>query len=398
MKIFVCFAVCFSVVFGIDPRQVNENKQHVTIWKSILELPVCEEVRRLCGSLSDNSDFLVLECIQSIDPGSLARISADCQHIIWERTHELIDNQHVKNLLAGACQEDLNRFKCSVDVPPGGYLKCIVNNREEIQNPICISFVVRLENIAFSDYRWIQSFLEHCEPFVKKLNCGRLDGDTLGQAATIACLQSHQNIIQDPCKSEILKLSEIQADNIKLDRQLYVDCAEDHLRYCQQFTPGTGRVFTCLLQLRQDKLRPQCKKSLLRRQKLITQDYRISKNFMRSCREDIKKHHCRKQTSTDRNIRLAQVLLCLESVGKNGTALDPECEAEMMDHRKMLMEDFRLSPEIVENCKTEIASICNGLEAGGKTIHCLMEHARKRKKNRISDVCERAVSIYTYHT
>lgn len=79
---------------------------------------------------------------------------------------------------------------------------------------------------------------------------------------------------------------------------------------------------------------------------------------------------------------------------KNSTTLDQECEVEMMDHRKMLMEDYRLSPEIVDGCKGEIERFCNGLEAGGKTIHCLMEHARMRKNNnRIGDVCQRAVSV-----
>lgn len=119
---------------------------------------------------------------------------------------------------------------------------------------------------------------------------------------------------------------------------------------------------------------------------------------MRACKEDVKKTHCRRQTSSDKNIRLAQILLCLENVAKNGTALDADCEAEMMDHRKMLMEDYRLSPEIVDGCKAEIEGFCNGLEAGGRTIHCLMEHARFGKKrkdaqDRTGDVCQRAVSI-----
>lgn len=396
MKIFWCFVVViFGVVSGIpNPRRIEQTKEIVNRRKSILDEPVCDEVVKLCGSLSENNDFLVLECIQSLHPASLNRINTTCQNVIWQHTLDLINNQNVKNLLYGVCQADLNRFKCEVDAAAGAYLKCVVNNREEIQNTSCINLVLRLENIVFSDYRYIQNFLEHCESDVHKLNCGRLDGDSLGQASTIACLQTHQNVIQETCKNELLRLAEIQAENIKLDRQLYADCADDHLRYCQDFTPGSGRVFTCLFQLRQDKLRPQCKKSLLRRQKLIAQDYRISKNFMKACREDIKKYHCRKQTSsTDRNIRLAQVLLCLENAGKNGSALDPECEEEMIDHRKMLMEDYRLSPEIVDSCKQEISTFCNGLEARGKTIHCLMEHARLRKKqHRIGDVCQRAVS------
>lgn len=249
MKTFLCFLLVFGVVFGADYRRTNQNQENGGKRKSIVDEPACDEVRRICGSLSENNDFLVLECVQSLDPASMARINTNCQNIIWQHTRELIDNRNVKGLLDGACQHDLERFKCSEGTPAGGYLKCVVSNREEIQNAACISLVLRLENIAFSDYQWIQSFLEHCEADVKALNCGRLDVDSLGQSSTLVCLQTHQNAIQDTCRREVLKLSEIQADNIKLDRQLYKDCAEDHMRYCQQFTPGTGRVFTCLLQV-----------------------------------------------------------------------------------------------------------------------------------------------------
>lgn len=64
----------------------------------------------------------------------------------------------------------------------------------------------------------------------------------------------------------------------------------------------------------------------------------------------------------------------------------------MIEHRKLLMEDYRLSPEIVSRCSDDITKYCTGLEAGGKTIHCLMEHSRpKRRKNRVSPPCQRAV-------
>lgn len=69
----------------------------------------------------------------------------------------------------------------------------------------------------------------------------------------------------------------------------------------------------------------------------------------------------------------------------------------MTEHRRMLLEDYRLSPEIVSHCSNDILEYCNGLEAGGRTIHCLMEHSRpKRRKDRVSPPCQRAVSIITF--
>ncbi|GJQ66994.1 hypothetical protein Trydic_g7986 [Trypoxylus dichotomus] len=212
------------------------------------------------------------------------------------------------------------------------------------------------------------------------------------QANTIICLQDHFSQIEGECRKELIKLTEIQADNIKLDRQLYLSCADEQMHYCRQFPPGSGKVFKCLMQHYDEHLTDKCRNHLLRRQRMISEDYRISKGLMRACKEDIKRAHCRRQTSDDKSIRLAQVLLCLENIMKNGTRVDSECEAEMRDHRKILMEDYRVSPEIVDGCSLDIKRFCSDLEVGGKTLHCLMEHARgKNSKKRIRDTCMRAL-------
>lgn len=123
-------------------------------------------------------------------------------------------------------------------------------------------------------------------------------------------------------------------------------------------------------------------------------NYRMSKGMVRSCKEDIRKYHCRKGVVNDKDVRLAQILLCLENVLRNdSTKLSPECTTEMTDHRRMLMDDYRLSPELMQNCANDITSLCRGIDAGGKTIHCLMEHARprKRKDKRISAQCQKSL-------
>lgn len=79
-----------------------------------------------------------------------------------------------------------------------------------------------------------------------------------------------------------------------------------------------------------------------------------------------------------------------------GTKVSRDCHLEMIEHRKILLEDYRLSPEIVTHCSDDIVKFCNTLEVGGKTIHCLMEHTRlKRRKGRISPQCQRAVSWFS---
>lgn len=140
----------------------------------------------------------------------------------------------------------------------------------------------------------------------------------------------------------------------------------------------------------------RCQNQLFYDQKTMVQNYKNSKGLVRACKEDIRKYRCRKGIVDDKDVRLAQILLCLENVGRNESAtLSNECSIEMTDHRKMLMEDYRLSPELMQNCASDITTLCKGVEAGGKTIHCLMEHARPRKRRdkRISVPCQKSLEI-----
>ena len=43
-----------------------------------------------------------------------------------------------------------------------------------------------------------------------------------------------------------------------------------------------------------------------------------------------------------------------------GSEVAPECQAELLDLRKQLMEDFSITPELVKGCETEITQHCDG--------------------------------------
>ena len=64
--------------------------------------------------------------------------------------------------------------------------------------------------------------------------------------------------------------------------------------------------------------------------------------------------------------------------------------------RRSLLEDYKISPNIVTACDLEIKNYCgNGLQREGKTLHCLMDLARP-KKNEISNDCKGEVKIVPY--
>uniref|UniRef100_A0A8C4S3K1 Golgi apparatus protein 1 n=1 Tax=Erpetoichthys calabaricus TaxID=27687 RepID=A0A8C4S3K1_ERPCA len=90
---------------------------------------------------------------------------------------------------------------------------------------------------------------------------------------------------------------------------------------------------------------------------------------------------------------------CNESVPADfsGRTVSGECQGEMLDYRRMLMEDFSLSPEIVLNCRGEIEHHCSGLHRKGRTLHCLMRVGRGEKGN-LGAVCQQALQTLIQET
>ncbi|CAL7951690.1 unnamed protein product [Xylocopa violacea] len=354
-----------------------------------------QKLNRLCGDMSKNTDeLMLLECIQNLKPTEVSGIDDECRQAIWDYISNITNNVNMERLARRTCGQELDSLKClNPDNKHGAYLSCLIDQRENVKNPECIDYIQRLEWIAFSNFR-ITPFFSDCENDIKKFKCDKVQPyRDISQGQILACLQEHVNELQLQCKRHILHVSEIQAENINLDRQLYLACEEDLTKLCPNVRPGSGQVYKCLMQHKMDRsMTSLCQEQLTRRGKLIASDYKVSKGLVKACKDDIKSNHCRRPAYEDKNIRLAQILLCLESAAKNGSKIDRDCQAEMFDHRKLLMEDYRLSPEIVDGCATDITTFCNSLEIGGATIHCLMEHTRtKKKKSRVSSRCQRAL-------
>ncbi|KAG8034414.1 hypothetical protein G9C98_007490 [Cotesia typhae] len=363
---------------------------------NFIEDPKCrDDVKRLCGAMDNsNDDLFMLECVQTFKPNEVAAINEGCQHVLWTHIVNLTKNENIQRLIRKACGESIDELQCPADKEPGSYLTCLIEKRENVKDQQCSEYIQRLEWIAFSDFRGITLMVNDCQRDIAKFKCGRIQPyREISQGQILACLQSHIDELNSKCKKRILKVSEIQADNVKLDRQLYMACRQDHVRFCSNIRPGSGQVYKCLMQYKFDRaMTKQCHDQLTRRERLISSDYKVSKGLAKACKEDIKNNHCRKYVSDDKEIRLAQILLCLESAFKNGSKIDSDCQREMFDHRKMLMEDYSLSPEIVDGCAKDISEHCNGLKDGGVTIHCLMKHIKTRKKSaQVSPECQRAV-------
>lgn len=375
---------------------VNDRLRRAAVQAAprLIDEKQCPEIRNLCSNLRDGTDDLpVLECVQTFLTNQIESLSDECQHAIWSHTANMMADTTVIRILQKPCQTILNKLNLKPSDNVGTALAKLIDHKDEIKQSACVMLINRLEAVAFSDFRFVSSFVRDCSSDIEDLACGRfnLDRNVLSQGETLACLQAHIETLRSECKKGIMHLSELQAENVKLDRPLFSACGEDVIRLCADVRPG--QIYKCLLLHKNDPLMSHsCQEQLQRRYKIIAHDYKVSKGLARSCKEDIKINHCRRGVSEDKDVRLAQILLCLEAAHKNNTKISPECLAEIFDHRKLLMEDYQMSPEILSDCADDINKFCNDLEAGGgKTIHCLMENARPKKKKtgRVTAKCQR---------
>lgn len=193
--------------------------------------------------------------MQILQPTEISGINQKCQHAIWIYIQNITNNQNIKRLARKACGEQLDTLQCpDSDKAQGAYLSCLIDKRERVTDSECIIYIQRLEWIAFSDFRILIPFKADCTDDIKNFKCDNLQPyRDISQGQILACLQEHVEQLQHECRRHILRVSEIQAENIKLDRQLYMACTQDHVKFCHDIRPGSGQVYKCLMQHKTDR-------------------------------------------------------------------------------------------------------------------------------------------------
>ncbi|CAF3899565.1 unnamed protein product, partial [Rotaria sordida] len=230
---------------------------------------------------------------------------------------------------------------------------------------------------------------------IKNLECGRLDDENEAiphePGAVVSCLSQKYTKLSSHCRKEIFRLAEMQSDDYHLDRALYYACRDDRERLCAQVSSGNGRVYRYLYDQKFNSMMSSaCRKEVHRRQSLVVADVRTDVPLTRACRNEMLEHKCIiDPVEGDQKSSLVKLLLCLEDTLKRGYHIQDECRREMLVHRRMLMSDYELSPELQSECKMEMVQYCPSLfqqgvsgtidQRGGRMIHCLLAAARKEK-------------------
>ncbi|CAL8380231.1 unnamed protein product [Arctogadus glacialis] len=336
-------------------------------------------------------------------------LAADCSHLLWNYKLNLTMDPKFESVATEVCRSTLSEIKeCNEEERGKGFLvSCLVDHRTNISEYQCNQYITKMTSIIFSDYRLICGFMDKCKEDINSMHCGSVNvgqKDVHSQGKVIGCLEKalvreaeqevQTNPIKEDCKKAIMRVAELSSDDFHLDRYLYFSCRDDRERFCENTQAGEGKVYKCLFNHKfEEAMSEKCRDALTTRQKLIAQDYRVSYSLAKACKADLRKQHCNLENNLPRarEARLSYLLLCLESAVHRGRMVSGECQGEMLDYRRMLMEDFSLSPEIVLHCRGEIETHCSGLHRKGRTLHCLMKVGRGDRSATVENLCQNAL-------
>lgn len=129
----------------------------------LLNDPSCPQLKNLCSNLLANSeDLLVLECIATFQSDYDLSIDETCQHTVYLRKSELMNDNNIHKLLEKSCSKDLLSLNslCHIDLSTtstefsGKYLSCVLDNRDTIKGdylnfPTRQNFIIYFSILCF---------------------------------------------------------------------------------------------------------------------------------------------------------------------------------------------------------------------------------------------------------
>uniref|UniRef100_A0A915AS27 Golgi apparatus protein 1 n=1 Tax=Parascaris univalens TaxID=6257 RepID=A0A915AS27_PARUN len=395
--------------------------------KLLIEYDECkEDVHKYCqrDGVDLRSDMAVLECLQNAGLSETVALSGPCENLIWQFKVNLTQDDRFRYAAQQFCADEMaaNRqmATCIEDKRPGYSLSCLLDYIHNMsRSSRCFRFLENSERLAFSDFRVVGPFVALCGEAIKRLQCGSLTAPSAhqkvrvphSQGATLECLidkivkasqtdPGAMQMIDDKCKHEVMRIAELQSDDFHLDRQLFFACREDRERFCKDVQSGNGKVFECLMNHRNDQfMEPACAQILGERAALLGQNFRLSHPLVDGCAAELGMYKCSPQAqfAASPNFHLSWVLLCLENAARSKDAkFSEQCQHEMLEHRRMMMSEFRMSPEVVLTCGQDIDRYCSpkgDIEGEGRTLHCLMGHAQQRADSqKLTPQCMQALA------
>mmetsp|Transcript_80957 Transcript_80957/g.188073 ORF Transcript_80957/g.188073 Transcript_80957/m.188073 type:complete len:1097 (+) Transcript_80957:66-3356(+) len=314
------------------------------------------------------------------------------------KSHVYIQNNefYMNPNMVEHCQEDAKRL-CSYEEvaaakkdfsSEGALIGCLVRERSNVRGEDCKAdlrekALQRLANIEYDP----QAFWG-CKEDIQKF-CQAEQKLNQGQGSVHSCLQKHFDDLGYTCRLAEFEYMTLQTEDARMNLFVNRECKAAQKRFCDDTVPGKGQRIVCMLRhLHDSSMEADCRKKLVKLQRIRSSSLIFNPQLAANCKEDLKriqKKHgndpmCAEQQ--DQSLVLYGAgLACLVTYHNESRGVS--CQASMKTTLFHESNDLRALPSVLYNfCKDDIAKLCQGVEPGMGRWHKCMRKNKEQIKDK----------------
>jgi Golgi apparatus protein 1 len=292
-------------------------------------------------------------------------------------------------------------------------MSCLRMNKAVLDSE-CQQKVFQWQRNSAADMGLDVHFYDACKADLAKLSiCTRSSPFSMNLARTAgqrkACLKQHKEDLSRGCHEELFRREQQDAEDIRLNLDVYKMCKAEISTKCKDKEFGEGRMMKCLWEKafgtsKTSGFSTTCKKKVRELTIRSLQDYRLDYRVRTRCTHEIETSCAAEKKQVDAK-SAAELFakhskneyeymdlddspsgLVLNCLKKNMTRLGDSCKDEM---RRVIMVHSmhkRADPVFAHDCEEDISLLCADVEPDSYKIHiCLRKHLSE-----ISAPCKRA--------
>ena len=196
------------------------------------------------------------------------------------------------------------------------------------------------------------------------------------------CLMDYrEEILKPECKTYVHKLIEGASKNIRLNIPLADACFDDRENLCKDVQPGSANVIRCL-QDQREQLTFECRATLFDMEVRMSESLDFQYPLKAACTNELRSL-CKDVPAVN-----SQAIKCLQTKIENAD-MGGACKEEVQRQQQRENEDYRLNFRLNRACEVDVDELCAdvcspfaGQACGGTVLRCLSE---KREKVRRRD-------------